>query len=124
MTHFFLNVFFNLALLVVVLSASYLFNRLMPGVKLNGAHVFFALMLLAMVLDATLTFLVFADARSRYGQFSSTAAFLERAGAYVAAAGIALISRRVAQRRSVAQAAKRDAVVIRTSPYSESHLPM
>ena len=77
----------------------------------------------ALLLDAALTFLVFADAQSRYGQFSTSSAFFERASAYGLAA-IAALAWRYAARRARAAKTNDKPLVIRTSPYSESHLPM
>src|SRR5579872_4488293 len=79
MTNFLFDLVSNLVLLAIVLSACHLCNRLIPGAALNGAHVFVALISAALLLDAALTFLVFADAQSRYGTFSTPAAFVERA---------------------------------------------
>ncbi|MEZ0602749.1 hypothetical protein ACAX43_11455 [Paraburkholderia sp. IW21] len=124
MTNFLFDLVSNLALLAIVLSASYLCNRFIPGAALNGAHIFVALALAALLLDAALTFLVFADAQTRYGQFSAPAAFFERAGAYGLAAIAALAWQYVAHRTRSSKARTGDTLVIRTSPYSESHLPM
>ncbi|WP_408321894.1 hypothetical protein [Paraburkholderia nemoris] len=123
MTNFLFDLVSNLVLLAIVLSACHLCNRLVPGAALNGAHVFVALISAALLLDAALTFLVFADAQSRYGTFSTPAAFVERASAYVLAAIAALASRYVARRARAAKT-NHNTLAIRTSPYSESHLPM
>ena len=123
MTNFLFDLVSNLVLLAIVLSACHLCNRLVPGAALNGAHVFVALISAALLLDAALTFLVFADAQSRYGTFSTPAAFVERASAYVLSAVAALASRYVA-RRARATKTNHNTLAIRTSPYSESHLPM
>ncbi len=123
MTNFLFDLVSNLVLLAIVLSACHLCNRLVPGAALNGAHVFVALVSAALLLDAALTFLVFADAQSRYGTFSTPTAFFERASAYVLAAIAALASRYVARRARAAKT-NHNTLVIRTSPYSESHLPM
>ncbi len=123
MTNFLFGLVSNLALLAIVLSACHLCNRLVPGAALNGAHIFVALALAALLLDAALTFLVFADAQSRYGQFSTSSAFFERASAYVLAA-IAALAWRYAARRTRAAKTNNNTLAIRTSPYSESHLPM
>ncbi|MBK3739380.1 hypothetical protein PQR37_05370 [Paraburkholderia nemoris] len=123
MTNFLFDLVSNLVLLAIVLSACHLCNRLVPGAALNGAHVFVALISAALLLDAALTFLVFADAQSRYGTFSTPAAFVERASAYVLSAVAALASRYVARRARAAKT-NHNTLAIRTSPYSESHLPM
>ena len=82
MANFLFNLVSNLALLAAVLIVCHLCNRLIPGATLNGPHVFVGLALAALLFDAALTFLVFADAQNRYGQFSTRAAFFQRAGAY------------------------------------------
>ena len=122
MANFLFNLVSNLALLAAVLIVCHLCNRLIPGATLNGPHVFVGLALAALLFDAALTFLVFADAQNRYGQFSTRAAFFQRAGAY-GLAGIAAFGWRYLSRRS-RHAKAGDSLVIRTSPYSESHLPM
>jgi hypothetical protein len=127
MNSFLTDLLSNITLLAVVVAACRLINRFAPGLTLSGAHVFVGLVLFALVLDTTLTFLVFADAQSRYGQFSTPAAFAGRAAAYATAAGIVLAWQFVVRRRRGPRAPrtrKHDAVVIRTSPYSESQLPM
>jgi hypothetical protein len=123
MTNFLFDLLSNLALLAIVLIACHLFNRLAPGAALNGAHIFVALASTALLLDAALTFLVFADAQNRYGKFSTPAAFFQRASAYVLAA-IAAFAWQYMTRRARAAKTNHDALVIRTSAYSESHLPM
>lgn len=123
MTNFLFGLVSNLALLVIVLSACRLCNRLVPGATLNGAHIFVALAVAALLFDAALTFLVFADAQSRYGKFSTSSAFFERGGAYTVAA-IAAMAWQYATRRVRHARTGDNTLVIRTSPYSESHLPM
>ncbi|WP_144110149.1 hypothetical protein [Paraburkholderia sp. BCC1886] len=143
MTHFLFDLVSNLVLLAVVLTLcamyNWLCNRLrnqpIPGTTLDGALIFVALALAALLLDAALTFLVFADAQNRYGQFASPAAFYERAAAYALAAFVALgwraISRRVfvhnghsGHSRHSTKRRGGEPLTIQTSPYSESHLPM
>ncbi|WP_120298085.1 hypothetical protein [Paraburkholderia sp. BL23I1N1] len=126
MTNFLFGFVSNLALLAIVLSACQLCNRFVPGAALNGAHIFVALASAALLLDAALTFLVFADAQNRYGKFSTSGAFFERASAYMLAAVAALAWQFAARRARRVRPAKPNAntLVIRTSPYSESHLPM
>ncbi|MFM0499480.1 hypothetical protein [Paraburkholderia caffeinilytica] len=124
MSNFLFDLVSNLVLLGVVLSVCRLYNRLVSGAALNGPHIFIALISAALVLDAALTFLVFADAQNRYGKFSTPTAFFERASAYGLAAIAALASRYVARRRVRAARTNDNTLVIRTSPYSESHLPM
>jgi hypothetical protein len=123
MTNFLFGLVSNLTLLATVLCVCHLCNRLVPGAALNGTHIFVALALTALLLDAALTFLVFADAQSRYGQFSTSSAFFERASAYGLAA-IAALAWRYAARHARPAKTNDKPLVIRTSPYSESHLPM
>lgn len=124
MINFLFDLVSNLALLAIVLIACGLHNRFNSGPALNGSHIFAALALAALVLDAALTFLVPADARNRYGQFSTPAAFLQRAGAYVLAIAAAFAWRGLARRRRSTKIRSDEPVVIRTSPYSESRLRM
>jgi hypothetical protein len=125
MTQFLLDLALNLALLVIVLIACHLYNRFTSGPSIKGSLVFVALMLFALLFDAALTFLVFADAQSRYAQFSSPDAFIERACAYGLAIFAAIIWHRVTYRSPRKRASAEDKpVVIQTSPYSKSHLPM
>ncbi|NPT46031.1 hypothetical protein GNZ12_32870 [Paraburkholderia sp. 1N] len=123
MTNFLFDLVSNLTLLAIVLCVCHLCNRLVPGAALNGAHIFVALALAALLLDAALTFLVFADAQSRYGHFSTSSAFFERDSSYVLAA-IAALAWQYAARRARAAKTNNNTLVIRTSSYSESHLPM
>ncbi|SIT42737.1 conserved membrane hypothetical protein [Paraburkholderia ribeironis] len=122
MANFLFDLVSNFALFVIVLIACGLHNRFSSGPALNGLPVFTALALSALALDAALTFLVFADARNRYSQFSAPAAFLQRAGAYVLAIVAAFAWHYVAHRKRPAKASADETVVIHTSPYSESHL--
>ncbi|CAB3638930.1 hypothetical protein [Paraburkholderia rhynchosiae] len=124
MTNFLFDLVSNLALLASVLIACHLGNRLIPGAALNGSHVFAALALAAVFLDAALTFLVFADARTRYGQFSTPSAFYVRSAAYALAIIAAFAWRSFGRRNRPANMPRGKALVIPTSPYSESHLPM
>ena len=124
MTNFLFDLFSNLALLAFVLAACHLCNRLMPGASLNGPHVFTVLVLIALLFDTALTFLVFADSQSRYGQFSTPTAFFERACAYLLAIIAAFAWRHFAGRSHSANAGPDKTLAIQTSPYSKSHLPM
>lgn len=124
MTNFLFDLLSNLALFAIVSIACGLYNRFTPGPAINGAHVFAALALAAFALDAALSFLVFADAQNRYGQFSTPAAFFARAGAYVLAIVAAFAWHYVARRKRSAQIRADQTLVIRTSSYSESHLHM
>jgi hypothetical protein len=122
MANFLFDLASNLALLTIVVIGCGLYNRFTPGPAINSAHVFAALALAALLLDAALTFLVFADAQNRYGQFSTPAAFFARAAAYVLTIAIAFAWHHVARRKRAAQTSADETLVIRTSPYSESHL--
>jgi len=124
MTNFLFDLFSNLALLGFVLAACRLCNRRIPGAPLNGSHIFAALACIAFVLDAALTFLVFADSQNRYGHLSTSMAFFERACAYWLAIIAALAWRRAARRSRHAKVSSSEPLVIHTSPYSKSHLPM
>ncbi|WNC89269.1 hypothetical protein RI103_16535 [Paraburkholderia sp. FT54] len=121
MTNFLFDLFWNLALLAFVLAACHMCNRFIPGASLNGSHIFTALASVALLLDAALTFLVFADSQNRYGQFSTSTAFFERGCAYLLAIAAALTCRRVARRSKVGAS---ETLGIHTSPYSKSDLPM
>ncbi|MBN3804383.1 hypothetical protein GXB81_15185 [Paraburkholderia sp. Ac-20336] len=122
MTHFLLDILVNLALLAGVSLACGLYNRLGAGATLSGPRVFAALAAIALVLDIVLTFVVFADAQSRYGQFSRTATFFQRSGAYVLAIMVAFAWHYVARRRRSTKLDACKTIVISTSPYSESRL--
>jgi hypothetical protein len=124
MANFLFNLVSNIALLAVVVIVCGLYNHFTSGPAINGVHVFAALALAALLLDAALTFLVFADAQTRYGQFSSPAAFSARAAAYGLAIVIAFAWHHVARRKRSAKISADQALVIHTSPYSESHLRM
>ncbi|CAB3781214.1 hypothetical protein LMG28614_01193 [Paraburkholderia ultramafica] len=124
MANFLFDLVSNFALLAIVLIACGLYNRFTPGPAINGVHVFAALALAAFVFDAALTFLVFADAQNRYGKFSTPAAFFSRATAYMLAIVAAFAWHHVARRKRSAKIRADEALVIRTSPYSESHLRM
>lgn len=124
MSHFLFDVALNLALLALVQIACCLHNRLTSGPAINGARVFAALALFALLFDAALTFLVFADAQTRYGQFSSRGAFIQRTCACGLTITVALLWRFFARRSRVAQTSANKPVVINTSPYSESNLHM
>jgi chromate transport protein ChrA len=122
MANFLFDLASNLALLAVVVITCGMYNRFTPGPAINGAHVFAALALAALLLDAALTFLVFADAQNRYGQFSTPAAFFVRAAAYVIAIVTAFAWHHVTRRKRAAKSTADETLVIHTSPYSQSHL--
>lgn len=121
MSNFLFDLAANLAILATLLVACHLCNLARPDLALNGGYVYLVLASTALVFDAALTFLVFADARSRYGQFSTPSAFAERASAYALACALALYC---ASRIRRAKTKTGEVLVIRTSAYSESHLPM
>jgi hypothetical protein len=98
-------------------------SDIMSNFLLNGDYIYLLLAATALVFDATLTFCVFADAPSRYGKFSTPSAFVERACAYTVACALPLYCARCLRIR-MEKAKASHALVIRTSPYSESHLPM
>lgn len=123
MSNFLFDLAANLAILTTLLVACHLCNLARPDLALNGGYVFAMLAATALLFDAALTFLVFADARSRYGKFSSPAEFGQRASACALVCAIAVyVARRVHMRRSKNHAS--ETIVIQTSPYTESHLPM
>jgi hypothetical protein len=123
MSNFLFDLTTNLALLAVVLIACHLCNLARPDLALNGGYAYLMLVATAAVFDATLTFCVFADAPSRYGVFSTPTAFVERACAYTVTSALALYcAHRMRTRMKKVKAG--DAVVIRTSAYTQSHLPM
>ncbi|RZF30842.1 hypothetical protein EVC45_05105 [Paraburkholderia sp. UYCP14C] len=124
MTNFLFDLLSNLALLAIVSLACRLYNRFGSGAPLSGPAIFIMLALIACVLDGLLTFVVFADAQSRYGQFVRPTSFVQRAGAYALAIVIAFSWHRLSARRRALKNARDKAIVIRTSPYSESRLRM
>jgi hypothetical protein len=125
MANFLFDLVSNLALLAIVVVACRLHNRFTPGPAINGTHMFAALTLAALLLDAALTFLVFADAQNRYSQFSTPSAFCVRAGAYALAIAAAYAWHHVARRTRAAKSSAADAtLVVHSSAYSESHLRM
>jgi hypothetical protein len=123
MSNFLFDLGTNLAILAALLIACHLCNLARPDLALNGGYTYLLLAAPAFVFDATLTFLVFADAPSRYGKFGTPNAFVERACAYTLSCALALYCARCLRIR-MKKAKAGDALVIRTSPYTESHLPM
>jgi len=123
MSNFLFDLATNLAILATLLIACHLCNLARPDLVLDGGYAYLVLAITALVFDAILTFCVFADAPSRYGKFGSSSAFMDRACAYALTCVLALYcARRMRARRLKAKAG--EALVIRTSPYTESHLPM
>jgi hypothetical protein len=123
MNNFLFDLATNLAILAMLLIACHLCNLARPDLALNGGYTYLLLAATALVFGATLTFCVFADAPSRYGKFSTPSAFVERACAYTVACALPLYCARCLRIR-MEKAKASHALVIRTSPYSESHLPM
>jgi hypothetical protein len=123
MSNFLFDLATNLAILAALLIACHLCNLARPDLALNGGYTYLLLAATALVFDATLTFCVFADAPSRYGKFSTPDAFVERACAYTLVCALALYCARCLRIR-MEKASANHALVVRTSPYSESHLPM
>ncbi len=120
MANFLLGLFCNLTVLAIVMITCCIVNGLRPHAAVNGYCVFVILETLALAFDAALTFLVFADSQKRYGAFSMTSAFIERASAYSIACITALCFARLRVHRRKARAG--DSVVINPSPYSDWRL--
>jgi hypothetical protein len=113
----------NLAILTTLVIVCHLCNLVRPDLELNGGYVFVILAATAMLFDAALTFLVFADAQNQYGKFSSPSDFVQRASACALVCAIAVyLARRVRMHRTKSHAG--ETIVIHTSAYTESHLPM
>ncbi|WP_245253948.1 hypothetical protein [Paraburkholderia sp. LEh10] len=122
MINFLLDLISNLIILAVMLAACCVINWMKPDAKANGYLAFVVFVALALLFDAALTFLVFADSQARYGRFSTTGAFVARLAAYAAASAIAICLARVRSRKP-AEASNKPPV-IGTSPYTDSRLPM
>src|SRR6202167_466851 len=90
MSNFLFDLATNLAILATLFMACHLCNLAKPDLALNGGYTYLLLAATALVFDATLTFCVCANARSRYGKFSRPDAFVERACAYTLACALAL----------------------------------
>jgi formate hydrogenlyase subunit 4 len=125
MSNFLFDLVANLVLLTMLLIVCHLCNVAKPELALNGGYIFVLLIVTAALFDAALTFLVFADAQSRYGKFSSTTEFIHRIVVYALASAIALlIARRYNLRIQRMKQTPAHSVVIQTSAYTQSHLPM
>jgi len=123
MINFLLDLITNLIILAGLLTACWAINLSRPGAKVNGYRVFAVLIAIALLFDAALTFLVFADSQARYGQFSTTEAFMSRAGAYVIACCVAAVLERLHRRKAAARDDERAAVrTSATGAYSKSPL--
>ncbi|WP_233875027.1 hypothetical protein [Paraburkholderia adhaesiva] len=90
MSNFLLTLALNLLILATLLGTCYVVNQMWPGTNADGYLAFAVFIIFAAILDAVLTFLVFAESHAHYGQFSTTETFDERLASYFAAAGIAL----------------------------------
>ena len=112
--NFLLDLISNLIILTVLLTACCVINWMRPDAKPNGYLVFVVFVAIALLFDAALTFLVFADSQARYGKFSTVQAFIPRLAAYVTACGIAIGLSRMRSRKAAGRADAR--TVIRTSP--------
>jgi branched-subunit amino acid ABC-type transport system permease component len=125
MSNFLFDLVASLALLTMLFIVCHLCNVAKPELALNGGYIFVLLIVTAAVFDAALTFLVFADAQSRYGKFSLTTEFIHRAVVYALSGAIALLIARLYRLRiQRLQQTPGDSVVIQTSAYTQSHLPM
>jgi hypothetical protein len=113
MINFLLDLISNLAILAVLLAACCVVNRIKPHVHANGYLLFIAFATIALLFDAALTFLVFADSMTRYGKFSTTDAFVTRVAAYLTACGVAVGLSRMRSRKAAGRAHAR--AVIGTS---------
>ncbi|SAK59161.1 hypothetical protein AWB76_02695 [Caballeronia temeraria] len=127
---------FILTLLGVMLFVCHALNARDGSLKWNGALIFLALCLSAMLLDFTLT-MIFAsagfDTRSPYDNFGSRTAWSERIFAYLIPCAISLLlAFRFRRRQRFARALdsdrtsteRGDAVKIQTSPYTQSELTL
>jgi hypothetical protein len=83
MINFLLDLISNLIILAVLLTACCVINWMRSDAKPNGYLVFVVFVAIALLFDAALTFLVFADSQARYGKFSTVQAFIPRLAAYV-----------------------------------------
>jgi hypothetical protein len=89
MINFLLDLISNLIILAVLLTACCVINWMRPDAKADGYLVFVVFVAIALLFDAALTFLVFADSQARYGKFNTIQAFIPRLAAYLTASGIA-----------------------------------
>lgn len=122
----------NLALLAVAQLACWFIRAMRPDLTVRGERMFIGMIAIAFVFDAALTFLVFAEATGPWQVYHPVSAFFARAVAYVIAVAVALVLARRPARAPTQYDAPRDAsernkdgaLVIETSPYSKSTLPM
>ena len=123
MINFLLDLISNLIILAMLLTACCVINWMRPDAKANGYRVFVVLVAVALLFDSALTFLVFADAQARYGQFSTTEAFISRAGAYLAACCVAVVLDRMHRRKAATRDGERAAIrPSTTAAYTKSQL--
>lgn len=95
-----------------------------PDLRVRGTRVFISMIVLALVFDTTLTFLVFADAGGAWRSHNPADTFFARTAAYLLAAALAIALARFGTRRSAQRGIPPGALVIETSPYTKSTLPM
>jgi hypothetical protein len=119
------DLFANVATLGAVCFVCLCRNRAWPWLApLRGARIYTALAAVALTFDAVLTFTVFADVQ-RYRLYGAAEAFAMRAASTALVASCALTYAAVRHRRAVRDTRKGSAdLVITTSPYSDSRLPM
>lgn len=115
----------NLALLAAVQLACAFTRAMRPDLNVRGTRVFLGVIALAFLFDAALTFLVFADARGPWRAYHPADTFFARAVAYLLAAALAAVLARIAKQRGARRSTTAPgALVIETSPYTKSTLPM
>ncbi|MBB3255344.1 hypothetical protein F4827_000448 [Paraburkholderia bannensis] len=124
----------NLVLLAVVRLACWFIHAMRPDLTPHATRIFVGMMAILCVFDAALTFLVFAEAGGPWTIYHPVSAFFARTVAYGLAVAVALaLGRRIARRharerhateRHANERGKGGALVIETSPYSKSTLPM
>jgi hypothetical protein len=126
MINFLLDLISNLIILAVLVMVCSVVNKIKPDANANGYLLFVAVIGVALLFDAALTFLVFADSQARYGKFSTSQAFVLRLAAYVSACGIAIGLSRMRNRRAAAGAQEHAAIrtTPRTPSYTQTQLPM
>ncbi len=124
MTNFLFDLASNLALLAMVLVACHLCNRSDTGRCAKRFARSLPRSCSPRCCSTRPSPFVFADARTRYGQFSTSTAFFTRSAAYALAVVAAFVWSSRSRRNVLAKASADKALVIPTSPYTESHLPM
>jgi hypothetical protein len=125
MTHFIGCLTTNLGLLALIHIGCWIARQLHPGLAARATRIFFGLMAIALIFDATLTYLVFGDAGGNWRQYGPRETFPARAAAYALSAVFALLFTSYVRRRAARHhGTPSGALVIETSPYSKSTLPM